>query len=265
MRANGLLEGVGNFTSFAGPGISGVLIGVLGAANVMWLDAASYAISFVLVAVFVRAAREAHQATGGGVWAGIGYLRRDRLLGRACVSTLLYGFLFPVVVASYPVIAFEQFAGNPRIAGWLLMANGGGQAVGSVAVYWTVGRIHHPKLLAALGVVGLSLPLWALVPETPLAGVIAALAVSGFSNPFINVPFLGIITGRVPRALRAKVFQAIYTANQIAAPIGYAVAGPLFVAFGLHTTYALVAALAAVAMANFLTALAVPDLAPQTA
>jgi MFS family permease len=231
----------------------------------MWLDAASYAVAFLLVLVFVRVAREVHaEGETGGVWSGLAYLWQDRLLGRACASSLLYGFLFPVLVASFPVIAFEQYDRNPRIAGWLLTAYGSGQVAGSVAALWAVGRFR-PRAVAAVGVLGLSLPLWALVPSTPLAGVLLALAVSGFSNPLINIPFMGIITSRVPAARLAKVFQAIFTANQIAAPLGFVLAGPLFVALGLHTTYALVAALALVAAVNFVTAVAVPDGAAQTA
>jgi MFS family permease len=265
VRANGLLEGVSNFTGFAGPGIAGLLIGVLGAANVMWLDAASYAAAFLLVLGFVRVAREVHaEGETGGIWSGLRYLWQDRLLGRACASSLVYGFVFPVVVASFPVIAFEQYDRNPRIAGWLLTAYGGGQVAGSIAALWAVGRFRL-RTLAALGVLGLSLPLWALVPSTPLGGVLAALALSGFSNPFINIPFMGIITSRVPPARLAKVFQAVLTANQIAAPLGFVLAGPLFVALGLHATYAVVAALALVAAVNFVTAVAVPDVAPQTA
>jgi len=254
-RANSLVEGANNVTSFAGPGLAGVLIAVLGAANVMWLDAASYVVSFVLIGAFVRVAREVHAPEeAGGIWAGLGYLRRDSLVARAAGSSLVYGFLFPVLFASLPVIAYQQYHHNPRIAGWLLMAFGGGQVTGSLATYWILGRVA-PMRLAGAAVVGLSLPLWLLVPHTPLAVVIAALAVSGFCNPLINAPYIGMLSTRVPRALQAKVMQAIITANQIAGPLGYALAGPLFVWLGLQTTYGIVAGLATVAAANFVGAL----------
>src|SRR4051794_28801699 len=51
-RANSLLEGATNFTNFAGPGLAGVLISLIGATNVMWIDALSYLVSFALVLVF---------------------------------------------------------------------------------------------------------------------------------------------------------------------------------------------------------------------
>jgi hypothetical protein len=50
------------------------------------------------------------------------------------------------------------------------------------------------------------------------------------------------------------VLQAIITINQAAGPLGYVIAGPLFVHAGLHAAYAVVAGLATVASLNFILA-----------
>jgi hypothetical protein len=63
-----------------------------------------------------------------------------------------------------------------------------------------------------------------------------------------------LLSTRVPKALFAKVIQAIITANQVAGPLGYALAGVLFATIGLHSAYAIVAGLATVAAANFVQA-----------
>jgi hypothetical protein len=52
--------------------------------------------------------------------------------------------------------------------------------------------------------------------------------------------------------LRGKVLQSIITINGVAGPLAYVIAGPLFVHAGLHVAYAMVAALATVASANFI-------------
>ena len=59
---------------------------------------------------------------------------------------------------------------------------------------------------------------------------------------------------RVPKTLRAKVLQSLLTINQISGPVGYVVAGTLFVHAGLHGTYVVVAALATFASLNFILA-----------
>jgi predicted MFS family arabinose efflux permease len=259
------VEGATNLTNFVGPTLAGVLIGLMGAANVMWLDAGSYVASFVLIGLLVRVAREVHEpGESGGVWAGVAYLRQDKLIGRVSASALVYGFLFPILIASFPVLAFRQYHHNPRVAGLLLSAFGGGAVVGALAAYKILGRLA-PMKLATIGILGLSGPLWLLVPHVPLAVVVAALALSGFSNPLINAPYLGMLTTRVPRALQPKVMQAVITANRVAAPLGYAVAGPLLVGLGLHPVYAIVAGLGTLAAVNFILAVMRPGALVQEA
>jgi predicted MFS family arabinose efflux permease len=265
-RANSLVEGATNITNFAGPGLAGVLISAIGAANVMWLDAASYLVSFVLTVLFVGVAREVHDVSeAGGLWAGIGYLMRDPLLSRAALTPLIYGFVFPILIASFPVVAYRQYDRDPRVAGWLLMAYGGGSVAGSVAAYVILAKVKPVPLMIA-AVIGLSAPMWLLVPHVPLAVMIVALALVGFSNPLANAPFLGIFSSRVPRALQAKVLQVIITANQVAGPLGFVLAGVLFVSIGLHAAYVIAAALASVAALNFVNAiLAFPPAVAQEA
>jgi hypothetical protein len=110
--------------------------------------------------------------------------------------------------------------------------------------------------LASLAVIATAAPLWLLVPHVPLAVVGIALAICGASIPLINAPYIGMLTIRVPVALRAKVLQSLLTINQISGPLGYLVAGTLFVRFGLHGTYTVVATLATFASLNFILAVA---------
>jgi MFS family permease len=255
-RANSLVEGTTNVTNFLGPALAGFAIALLGAANVLWVDAASYAVSFLVLAALVPVRAEVADegaGHGGGIWAGLGYLRQDRLIARASLSSLIFGFLFSILIASFPVLAYQQYDHNPRVAGALAAAFGAGSIVGSLATYALLGRFPGMKM-AGLSTLATAGPLWLLVPDAPLALPLAALALCGASIPMINAPYLGMLATRVPRALRAKVLQALITINQLAGPIGFVIAGPLFVHAGLHWTYALVAALATVATANFLTA-----------
>ncbi|HZP73122.1 MAG TPA: MFS transporter [Gaiellaceae bacterium] len=253
-RANTLLEGATNFTNFGGPALAGVLISLIGAANVMWLDAASFVMSFVLVAMFVRVVREVQdRREAGGIWAGLGYLRRDRFVGRAVLSPLLYGLAFPFVFASFPVLAYRDYHHDARVAGLLLAAYGGGSVVGSFATYALLARVK-PIPLSIVAVIAIALPFWLLVPHVPLAVMVASLAVIGFANPMTNAPFIGILTMRVPPALFPKVMQTIIVSNQVIRPAAYATAGYLFATIGLHTVYALAAVVACLASLNFVLA-----------
>jgi MFS family permease len=254
-QANSLVEGTTNVTNLLGPALAGILIALMGAANVMWLDALSFALAFVLIGLFVDAGHDVNGEDGdaGGVWAGLAYLRRDLLVARVSLSSLTFGFLFPMLAASLPVLAFEQYDHNPRVAGLLFAVIGGGQVVGSVLAFRFVTRMPGMRL-AAIAAFFTAAPLWLLVPHASLAVVGGALAICGASVPIINAPYLGMLSVRVPRSLRGKVLQSLITINQLAGPIGYVVAGTLFVAIGLHGTYALIAFLATLASLNFILA-----------
>ena len=253
-RANTLLEGATNFTNFAGPAAAGVLISLIGAANVMWLDAASFVLSFLLVCAFVRVVREVHdEQEVGGIWAGLGYLRRDPFVGRAVLTPLLFGVAFPLVFASFPVLAYRDYHGNARVAGLLLAVYGGGSVAGSFATYVALARIK-PVPLSIAAVVAIALPFWLLVPHVPLALMVTAMAIIGFANPMTNAPYIGMLTARVPPALFPKVLQTIIVSNQVIRPLGYATAGYLFASIGLHTVYALAAVVSSFASLNFILA-----------
>lgn len=256
-QANGLVEGTTNVTNLAGPALAGVLIALMGAANVLWIDAASYLVSVVLIGLFVRIRREAHEESedARGVFAGLRYLRGDTLLARVSVSSLLFGFAFPMLAASFPVLAYQQYDRNPRVAGLLFAVIGGGQVIGSLLTYKLVTRVK-PLRLASYAALGTGPPLWFLVPHLPLAVVAVALAVIGASVPLINAPYIGFLTMRVPPALRGHVLQSLITINQVLGPLGYVLAGVLFTRIGLHETYAVMAVIGTFATLNFILSVA---------
>lgn len=257
-QANSLVEGASNVTSLAGPALAGVLIAFMGAANVMWLDAVSYLIAFVLIFAFVRVEREVRDdEESRGVRAGLRYLRGDRLVARVSISSLTFGFLFPILAASFPVLAYRQYHHNPRVAGLLFSAMGAGQVVGSLLAYRLVTKLR-PLRMAAFAAVFTAAPLWLLVPHLSLPVVGIALAICGASVPMINAPYLGLLSTRIPKALRGTVIQALLTINTIAGPLAFVIAGPLFVHAGLHAAYALIAALATFASVNFILATRAP-------
>ncbi|HST15167.1 MAG TPA: MFS transporter [Gaiellaceae bacterium] len=266
-RANSLVEGATNFTNFVGPGLAGVLIAFVGATNVMWIDAVSYVASFVLVGAFVRVVREVRESDEPrGVRAGIAYIAGDRFVRRAIVTPLLFGAAFPLVFASFPVIAFRDYHHNPRVAGLLLAAYGGGSVIGSFVTYMALARLKATTIGIA-ACVGLGAPFWLFVPHVPLAVMVTAIAIVGFANPMANAPIFGILTTRVPPAVFPQVVQTIIVSNQVVRPAAYATAGVLFTSLGLHAVYAIAAVLATAASTNFILAILAegPGLAQETA
>lgn len=251
-RGNSLVEGATNAASFLGPAAAGVLISLLGATSVLWLDAATFVASFVVVGVLVPAPFETPNVERPRrVLDGLRFIAHDSLVARAAASSLLFGFLFRLLFASFPVLAFERYHHDPRVAGWLAAAWGGGAVAGSVAAYKLLTRVR-PLKMAALAAIGTALPLWLLVPNLGITVTAIGVALSSAAIPMINAPYLGMLSTRIPSHLQGRVLQSILTINNLAGPLGYAIAGPIFDYAGLEWSYALIAALATAAGANFL-------------
>jgi predicted MFS family arabinose efflux permease len=240
-QANSVVEGASYTSGLLGPPIAGVLIALFGAANVIYIDAATFLFSFVVVGLFVTK-RRAEVAAGesGGVFAGLAFLRHDALLGPLLVVPILYNALGQMLVAGLPVLAFQKY-GDPKVGGWLFMAFGIGGVIGTLLAFKLV-TVVEPLKLASAAVLGIALPIWVLALHAPLAPVLVALIVSAAANPTCNAPFFGIITKRTPPALLPKVMTALLTAATIAGPLGLLAAGALIEHAGLHWTFGVVAA-----------------------
>ncbi len=252
-QANSLVEGFQRLSTLIGPAIAGVLIGIMGATNVLWLDAGSFIFSFVVVLLFVvtRAPAPIEEGAERGWRAALRFVGRDRLLLRGSIASFCFGFLFSLLFASFPVLAYVRYDQSPRVAGFLFAAWGAGSVAGSVLAYRLIVRMP-PLRLAAIGAVVTSLPLWFLVPDLPVWGVALVLVVSGGAIPAINAPYIALLQTRVPPALRAQVLQTLLTINTLLAPLGFALAGPLLSWLGVQGVYVLVAVLASFATLVFL-------------
>jgi MFS family permease len=252
-QANSLIEGFQRISTLVGPALGGVLIGVLGATNVLWLDAGSYLFSFLVVLLLVsaRAATPEEEGAERGWLAGLRYVRADRLLVRGAVASFTFGFLFPLLFASFPVLAYERFDRDPRVAGALFAAWGAGSVLGALLAYRLVVKVA-PMRLAGIGGLLTALPLWVLVPDVPVWVIGLVLIVSGGAIPAINAPYIALLQTRVPAGLRAQVMQSLITVNTVLAPVGFAVAGPLLSWLGVRGVYVVVAVLATFAALVFL-------------
>ena len=240
-QANSVLEGATQTSTLFGPPLAGVLIAALGASNVLYIDAASFAFSFLTVLLFVPARkRAAVPEESGGVLAGIKFLLRDALMGPLASVVVLLNALGQMLSASLPVLAFDRY-GDAKVVGWLFAAYGRGGLIGTLTAFQLVKRME-PIVMASLAALGFALPLWVLVARLPLAAILAAIAFTAMCGPLINAPMFGLITTRTPQALLPKVMTAIITLATVAGPLGLILAGLLLQHEGLTVTFTVIAA-----------------------
>jgi MFS family permease len=240
-QANSLIEGGTAFAALAGPALAGVLIPWLDAPTVLYVDAATYAVAFLLVLLFVpRREPLPAAAETDGVLAGLRFVLTDKLLAPLTGTVVVFGFFSAGISAALPFYAFDKFDGSARIAGFFYTALGAGALVGTVLAIMLVQRVK-PLRLAGLGILAFALPLWVLPFQPPLYVIFPALFLATLFTPLVNGPVIGVLTNRTPEGLRAKVMTAVITLSTLAAPGGFVAAGQVIERWGVVPVFAIVA------------------------
>ena len=238
-QANSTIEGGTAFAALIGPALAGVLIPLIGAPNVLYVDAATYGVAFLLVLIFVPKRKPLQAAVQHGVLAGLRFLRYDRLLGPLALAIVAFGFLSAGMSAGLPFYAFDEFEGSSRIAGLFYTALGAGALVGSVVAVAFVRRVS-PLRLSGFAMLAFAVPLWVLPFLPPWPVVFLALFAATFCTPLINGPIIAVLTSRTPEVLRAMVMTAVISINTVAAPLGFLVAGQVLEHWGVVPLFAAV-------------------------
>jgi MFS family permease len=249
-QASALFQSATRITLLLGPVTAGVLIGVIGAPAVLVVDAATYVVAVLLVALFVPPTKPVEEDDEDrGVLAGLRWVAREPLI-RAWRACLITGDVaWQAIFVAMPVLVVARYDSDPRIVGALFAAFGVGAVAGNVVAYRLVKRTDGLSLVARIAL-WQALPLWLLVAELPASGAVAVLFASGLANGLINPSLHAIITLRIPPSLRATVMTSLMTVYALAMPIGILGAGPLLDAFGVELVFALCAAIQTLVMAG---------------
>ena len=232
-RANALFQGATRATMLLGPVAGGVLIAFLSAPVVLAVDAATYAVSAVILKLFVP--RPPQLPAGDedtGVRRGIRFLAREPLL-RIWTPVFAFGdAAWTAFFISVPVLVVDRFGADPRIAGWLIASFGVGAVLGNaVAFRFLLDRVRGLSLIA-VGVLAQALPLWLLTIDLPPAAYSAALVASGLGNGLCNPSIHSLMTLRIPPALRPTVMTTMMMLFALVQPLAVFGVGPVLDAFG---------------------------------
>ncbi len=190
-RANGVTQVIHSLSQLVGPLLAGLLIVALGPSNVLWIDAATFAVS----GHAGRAGGPGGETGGGGgadrralpgrAARGVrlrpppapdrlaaGHLRRDQLPDRAALHGAAAGLRR----------SHLRQRGRPR-------GDAGGFGLGALvgaALYGAVGPRLPRRATFIAAFIGAGLPFWALASTPPLLPTIAALFAVGLAAGPIN-------------------------------------------------------------------------------
>lgn len=236
--ANALLSVAVSSAGVAGPALGGLIAAILGGAagpaSVLFLDAASYAVS-VLVLLLLS---HIPQPEAGERSTVIRDLREgwDEFRSRTWLwlSTVQFALFNALVWAPYlvlgPVVA-EHRLGGVGAWGLVLAANSTGSIAGGMAL---LGRKpKRPFLIVIIALLAYAFTPAALAGNLSLPFVCAAAAATGIGGAIAGALDNTVIQQRVPAEVLGRI-TAYQTLGAFAlGPLGLIVAGPLGSAFGV--------------------------------
>ena len=241
-QGSAFVQAVTQLTQLGGPILGGVLISWLSAPAVLLVDAATYTFSFFVIFVFVRAGKKvAPDESSRGLFAGLRYVVKDRLLGPMLAAAAFINFVAQGLFAMLPVLVVRRFDENPKILGFFFAAFGAGALIGSLIAAQVVRKVALTKL-AGLAILGMAVPLWLLAITLPWPLVLVVLAAFGVFAPLVNAPVLAILTVRTPAALRPKVMTAVMTISMVIGPLGFLAVGLALQHVGMKVVFLAIAA-----------------------
>ncbi len=243
-RANSVYRGavvVGD--TILGPLLFGALTIFMRPVNVLFVDAGTFAVSVLMIALLIRTPTRALSEAGGeaqeesgieAFLAGFRFVLRDQVVGVIQPIAALYSFVliayFGVIL---PVYVDEVFDDAAYLA-LLIAALGSGTLVGTIA-YGSIGvRYRRYASLVATSVVSAA-ALWLFTLTTYLASDIFAIFVFGLAGGPFNPIMRTIVQERAPERALGRVLNALFTSVAIAGTLGTLVAGFAISEFGVRT------------------------------
>jgi MFS family permease len=232
-----------------GPAIAGTLIGLVGAASVLYFDAATFAISALMIGLLVsypmRQAGDAPDEEGstsvlGDIREGLRYIFQEpfirTLLSIAIFANFLFAPMFSVVL---PVYVKDRFDSATAL-GLLAAAFGVGSVAGTIFYAVFGERLPRYPIFAGCGIL-LALGMWILPLSSSLLISIGGGLIAGFAMGPFNILSTVALQERVPEAMLGRVFGALSMVS-LAAPLGVLLAGVSIDAIGIRPLMATIAA-----------------------
>ncbi|MGO1054781.1 MFS transporter [Crossiella sp. CA198] len=242
-RAASAADGASRAAKMVGPLLAGVLIAVTGAAEVLFVDAATFGVSALLIGLFVPGDRTGDTPRTRGARAyladlrtGIGYLRRDRLIGAITlmlmVTNMMDAAVYSVLLPRYAKDVLDSSVALGVITGVF----GGAALLGTLLYGWLGPRLPRwPIYTLAFLAVGAPKQLL-LLTEPGLPALVAGMALIGLLCGAIN-PILSVVEyERIPEEQRPVVFGVTAAGCAAGMPVGTVLAGVSVDGLGLTTT-----------------------------
>ncbi len=234
-QANALMGLTRSTTWVVGPAVSGLLVALAGPGWVFAIDAATFVVSALSLAMLRVPAMPPKEKTSFLVEMVAGWRAvssRTWYLINLC-SHALWNFAIAALFVLGPIIAKEHLGGA---SAWGLIgaSMGAGSVIGGLIALRVMPR--RPLVAANLALTLAALEALALIGPSPIV-VIMATGVIGFAGlTFLNEVWFATVPQLLPADVLARANSFDWLLSLIAMPAGFAICGPVADHVGIPTT-----------------------------
>jgi len=234
-QANALMGLTRSTTWVVGPAVSGLLVALAGPGWVFAIDAATFVVSALSLAMLRVPAMPPKEKTSFFAEMVAGWRAvssRTWYLINLC-SHALWNFAIAALFVLGPIIAKEHLGGA---SAWGLIgaSMGAGSVIGGLIALRVMPR--RPLVAANLALTLAALEALALIGPSPIV-VIMATGVIGFAGlTFLNEVWFATVPQLLPADVLARANSFDWLLSLIAMPAGFAVCGPVADHVGIPTT-----------------------------
>ncbi|WHZ13732.1 MAG: putative MFS-type transporter [Nitrospira sp.] len=227
MSANALIQGTNNIGMLLGPAISGVMIALIDAENVLFVNSATFLISALCLLPIRFMVPQAQQAqVSPSIWKelSIGFrfvFKHQSMVLTLVVISSLYNLGVSAFVFILPVYAKEFLQVGPVQLGWLWSALGVGMLTVSTWLAWKQHCDMQGRLRIVVGgmtVGGIAVCSLSLL-ETPLVAAAVVIVIGG-STAVLNPIVWALLQEVTPEPLIGRVLTTFSVGSMAAAMAG---------------------------------------------
>lgn len=235
---NSLISGTEAVTQTGAPSVSGLLIKVMGAVNVLVIDCVTYLISAVVLWTLPERRPKAlpQVPVGALIREGCAFVMRHPVMRPCVIWATVSNFFTAALMALTPLYLVREVGASSTVVGLVIAADGVGSLIGSMVATRISARLGTARAMIVSGVVGGALAL--VIPVTTTLGSIGYFIVGNAAVAMAVV--IGSIITRThrqvesPPELLSRVMATVRFISWGALPLGALLSGVLASALGLR-------------------------------
>lgn len=241
-RAAAASSAISRSAMLAGASLASVLLVWIGALNSLFIDAATFVVSALLIGVVLPRATSsdpspAEEIPPAGMWAqfveGVRFAARTPIIRSVALLVVITNLIDAAgFLVLFPVYA-RTVTPDGSLLGLIMGCFAAGALVGAVAFAKFGHRLPKKALLIGGFLIAGPVPYMAMLAQVPPPLLLVAMVVAGLAAGSINPLLSATLYELVPRQLRARVLGALTTGVTVGMPLGSLLAGSTVELWGL--------------------------------